>query len=79
MRVINKIAKVELSQFFYSPIAWLVLIVFTAQASIAFVDIYQNELMDAEAGRGAEETGRRPIEAGDRHVPGHGYAVQPQV
>ena len=41
MRVINKIAKVELSQFFYSPIAWLVLIVFTAQASIAFVDIYQ--------------------------------------
>lgn len=54
MRVINKIAKVELSQFFYSPIAWLVLIVFTAQASIAFVDIYQNELMDAEAGRGVQ-------------------------
>lgn len=54
MRVINKIAKVELSQFFYSPIAWLVLIVFTAQASIAFVDIYQYELMDAEAGRGVQ-------------------------
>lgn len=52
MKVINKIAKAELSQFFYSPIAWLVLIVFTVQSAIAFVSNYQSELLDFESGRG---------------------------
>ena len=49
MKVINKIAKVELSQFFYSPIAWLVLIVFTAQAGITFVNNFEYQLQDFES------------------------------
>ena len=50
MKVINKIAKAELSQFFYSPIAWLVLIVFTAQSGIAFLGYYEEQLMNFESG-----------------------------
>ena len=53
MKVINKIAKAELSQFFYSPIAWLVLIVFTAQSGISFIDNYETPLLDFESGRGS--------------------------
>ena len=52
MKVINKIAKAELSQFFYSPIAWLVLIVFTAQSGIAFVNNFESKLLDFESGSG---------------------------
>ena len=52
MKVINKIAKAELSQFFYSPIAWLVLIVFTVQSGITFINLMQPELESVEAGSG---------------------------
>ena len=52
MKVINKIAKAELSQFFYSPIAWLVLIVFTAQSAITFVNNFETELTSFESGIG---------------------------
>ena len=52
MKIINKIAKAELAQFFYSPIAWLVLIVFTVQSAIAFVTVMQPELESVEAGSG---------------------------
>ncbi|MBR5825192.1 MAG: Gldg family protein [Paludibacteraceae bacterium] len=52
MKVIKKIAKAELSQFFYSPIAWLVLIVFTVQSGIVFVNNFQTELYDYESGSG---------------------------
>ena len=52
MKVIHKIAKAELSQFFYSPIAWLVLIVFTVQSGIAFVTNFEDQLFDFESGRG---------------------------
>lgn len=38
MKTIRKLAKTELSTLFYSPIAWLVLIVFTFQAGLAFTD-----------------------------------------
>ena len=52
MKVINKIAKAELSQFFYSPIAWLVLIVFTAQSGITFVNNFDRYLQEFESGSG---------------------------
>ena len=52
MKVIQKIAKAELSQFFYSPIAWLVLIVFTLQSAIAFVNSYEPQLLSFESGSG---------------------------
>ncbi len=38
MKTIRKLAKTELSTLFYSPIAWLVLIVFTFQAGLTFTD-----------------------------------------
>ena len=55
MKVIFKIAKAELCQFFYSPIAWLVLIVFTVQSGILFVNMMQGEIWEVESGRGAME------------------------
>ena len=55
MKVIFKIAKAELCQFFYSPIAWLVLIVFTVQSGIVFVNMMQGEIWEVESGRGAME------------------------
>ena len=39
MRKIFKIAKVELSILFYSPIAWLVLIIFILQSGLTFIDL----------------------------------------
>ncbi|HVK48597.1 MAG TPA: Gldg family protein [Pseudobacter sp.] len=38
MKTIRKLAKTELSTLFYSPIAWLVLIVFAFQAGLTFTD-----------------------------------------
>lgn len=37
MKKIYKIAKAELLTMFYSPVAWLILIVFTVQIGISFV------------------------------------------
>ncbi|KIO47482.1 ABC transporter permease subunit, partial [Sanguibacteroides justesenii] len=39
MKTIYKIAKTELQTLFYSPIAWLILIIFTFQCSMAFSDL----------------------------------------
>jgi len=39
--MIYKIAKAELQSLFYSPIAWLILIVFTIQSSLSFAASYQ--------------------------------------
>ena len=36
MKKIYKIAKTELQTLFYSPVAWLVLIVFTCQCAMTF-------------------------------------------
>ena len=36
MRIILKIAKTELRDLFYSPIAWLILIIFTFQTGMVF-------------------------------------------
>lgn len=38
MKKITRIARVELSNLFYSPIAWLLLIIFLVQCSISFTD-----------------------------------------
>jgi ABC-2 type transport system permease protein len=40
MKMIYKIARAELQTLFYSPIAWLILIIFTIQASMEFTDVY---------------------------------------
>ena len=42
MRKILKIAKLELSILFYSPVAWLVLAIFMIQCGLSFLDNLQN-------------------------------------
>lgn len=41
MKMILKIARAELQTLFFSPIAWLILIIFTIQAGMAFCDVYE--------------------------------------
>lgn len=38
MKIIIKIAKTELQKLFYSPVAWLILIIFAFQFSVLFID-----------------------------------------
>jgi ABC-2 type transport system permease protein len=40
MKIIRKIALTELQALFYSPVAWLILIVFAFQAAMAFTDVF---------------------------------------
>jgi ABC-2 type transport system permease protein len=48
MKKIRKIALVELQTFFYSPVAWLILIVFAFQAAMIFTDIFGNSVRNQE-------------------------------
>lgn len=41
MKTIYKMARTELQTLFYSPIAWLILVVFTFQASLVFSNGWQ--------------------------------------
>ncbi|MDN5211966.1 Gldg family protein [Fulvivirgaceae bacterium BMA12] len=50
MKIIYRIARLELSILFYSPIAWLVLIIFVLQAGIKFTEII--ELLEGFQQRG---------------------------
>ena len=51
MKIIRKIALTELQALFYSPIAWLILIVFTFQASMTFTDLYGGYVRNQEMNR----------------------------
>ncbi|MGB2525789.1 Gldg family protein [Flagellimonas sp. SN16] len=51
MKTILNIAKTELKNLFYSPIAWLILIIFTIQANITFLDMFELLLKFADSGR----------------------------
>ncbi len=52
MRRIFKIAKAELFTLFYSPIAWMILVVFAFQTGMAFVEHLQEILRSKEIGFG---------------------------
>ena len=52
MKTIFKIAKTELQTLFYSPIAWLILIIFTFQCSMAFSDLMGGMVRRASLGYG---------------------------
>lgn len=52
MRRIFKIAKAELFTLFYSPIAWMILVVFGFQSGLVFVDLLQGILKSQIAGFG---------------------------
>lgn len=51
MKMIYKIAKTELKTLFYSPIAWLILIVFTVQSSLGFMRVLDSSVTLQELGR----------------------------
>lgn len=42
MRTIYHIAKTELQTLFYSPIAWMILVIFTFQAGLIFTNIFED-------------------------------------
>ncbi len=52
MNTILNIAKTELKTLFYSPIAWLILVIFTIQVNITFSDLFENFIKYTETVRG---------------------------
>jgi len=52
MKMIFRIARMELQKMFYSPIAWLILIIFAVQSGIAFMGFIENYTVHAELGYG---------------------------
>ena len=50
MKIIYRIARLELSSLFYSPIAWLVLILFTVQGGTSFVSQFESLVLFLENG-----------------------------
>ncbi|PQJ78979.1 Gldg family protein [Polaribacter porphyrae] len=51
MNTILNITKTELKTLFYSPIAWLILVIFTIQTSSAFTNIFGMLVRSAESGQ----------------------------
>ncbi|MBR9853357.1 MAG: ABC transporter permease subunit [Algicola sp.] len=51
MKKIFRIARLELSIMFYSPIAWLVLVIFIAQTGIIFTDLLYSQETKQQLGR----------------------------
>src|SRR5882724_282806 len=59
MKTIFRIARLELSTLFYSPVAWLVLIIFVFQSGLAFTDILRMWVINFKMGWvNSEFTGR---------------------
>jgi ABC-2 type transport system permease protein len=50
MKIIFKIAKTELRKLFYSPIAWLIIIIFTLQCALKFTDNFDEILRNQQLG-----------------------------
>ena len=50
MKMILKIARMELQKMFYSPIAWLVLIVFAVMSGLSFIGPVENLVINREIG-----------------------------
>lgn len=53
MKTIYRLAKTELGILFYSPIAWLILIIFTFQVSMNYTDLIKNTVRRQDLGYGA--------------------------
>ena len=49
-KMIYNIARTELQMLFYSPVAWLLLVVFTVQSSLLFADKLGEVVASAEMG-----------------------------
>ena len=53
-----RIAKIELNTMFYSPVAWLLLLVFAVQVGYSFVSVLGGILDSMDLGR---ETDRKSV------------------
>lgn len=54
MKIIYRIALAELQSIFYSPVAWLILIVFTIQCSFAFTEVVDTYVVYKALGYGLD-------------------------
>ncbi|WP_339918202.1 Gldg family protein [Yeosuana marina] len=54
MKIIFKIARMELQKLFYSPIAWLILIIFFIQSGIAIMEMISQFVITSELGSPTE-------------------------
>ncbi len=52
MKTIFRIAKTELFTLFYSPVAWLILIIFAFQVNLQFTDLFSSQLSYKSLGYG---------------------------
>lgn len=50
MRIIYRLMKTELKVMFYSPIAWIILIIFTVQVSLCFTGLLQGQVLTQTLG-----------------------------
>ncbi|MBN8837189.1 MAG: Gldg family protein [Sphingobacteriia bacterium] len=57
MKAIYRIAKLELASLFYSPVAWLVLIVFSFQSGVVFTGLLKGRLQTQDLGVPQEALG----------------------
>ncbi len=64
MKMILKIARMELQKMFYSPIAWFVLIVFAVQAGIQLMQMVSGSVMSSELGYGTQALTNRIFTGG---------------
>lgn len=55
MRTIYKIARTELQTLFYSPIAWLILVIFAFQSAMIFANAFGGIVANQAAGYGASD------------------------
>ena len=58
MKTIYRIAKLELQTLFYSPVAWLIIVIFALQAAITFTDDFGNAVRHQELGSQLWDTTR---------------------
>lgn len=58
MKTIFRIAKAELAILFYSPIAWLILVIFVFQVGMSFCGLFENEVREQTLGYYLYETTR---------------------
>lgn len=52
MKTTLRIARAELCALFYSPVAWLILVIFAVQVGVAFSDAFGNQLRSQALGNG---------------------------
>jgi len=50
MKTIYKIARTELQTLFYSPVAWMILVIFAFQAAMVYTKVFESFIRYQEMG-----------------------------